>query len=100
MEAVAVFDRSFVTACRKQLASVLVDGLQHVESRLDGKARHPLHEALIKQPGQTGKDIDGRWIRDCLGGLDRPAPGKDAQSDKELLLLHRQEIVAPGDSGA
>src|SRR5688572_14198603 len=100
MEAMTVFDGSFVTACRKQLASVLMDGLQHGESRLDGKARHPLHEALIEQSGQTGKDIDGRWIRDCLGGLDRPALGKDAESDKELLLLRRQEIVAPGDSGA
>src|SRR5215218_8637717 len=96
----AVFDSRFITACRKHLASVLADGLQHGESRLDGKARHALHEALIDQPGQTGKNVGGRQIRDRLGGLDRPAPSKDAQLDEELLLLCCQEIVAPGDGGA
>src|SRR5688572_22622587 len=100
MEAMAVFDSSFVTACRKQLASVLVDSLQHGESRLIGKARHPLHEALIEQPGQTGKEIDGRWIGDRLGGLYRPASGKDAQAAEEDLLVGGEQIVAPGDSGA
>ena len=95
-----MFDGSLFTACRKQLASVLVDRFQHGESRLDGKARHPLHEALINQPGQTGEDIVVRWIRDGLRRLDRPAAGEDAEAGKEHLLLRGQQIVAPGDSGA
>src|SRR6266516_1901114 len=85
------------------LPAILTDGLQHVETWLPCFL-FPLHkQAVIDQRGdyiQNGSDILARCCAYRLGRFERTASHKNTQGAEEALLLSREQVVTPGDSGA
>ena len=89
-----------LSTCCQALQSILANGFQHHEARLFSRLFGLLQQTIVEECGYSIQYIQSHMVNlvaDRFHRLEGAAADEDGESSEEVLLIGRQEIIAPLD---